>query len=57
MERIAHQIAIFRAMKGVVKLAKIADTVTADIGKLQNKCHSPHYEGNGKKIRRRNRKI
>ena len=44
MERIAHQIAIFRAMKGVVKLAKIADTVTVDIGKLQDKFHSPHYE-------------
>jgi len=70
MELIAHHITILRAMKEVVspygevksqkskvKFTKIADKVTADAGKLQNKCHSPHYEGNGKKIRRRNRKI
>ncbi len=36
MELTAHQIAIIRAMKGVIKLAKSADIITADTGKLQH---------------------
>jgi hypothetical protein len=35
MELIAHQIAILKTMKEVVKLAKIADKVTAD-GSIPN---------------------
>lgn len=55
MELVAHQIAIVRAMKGVVKLAKIADIITANTEKFQNKNHSHYHDGNGKKIRRRNK--
>jgi hypothetical protein len=37
-------------MKGLVKLGKTADIITADIGKLQKKNHSHHNDGNGKKL-------
>jgi hypothetical protein len=32
-------------MKGVVKLAEIADLITVDIGKFPNKNHSHHNDG------------
>lgn len=57
MELIAHQIAILRATKAVVKLAKPADTITAETRKFQNKNHFQHHEENGNKIRRQNREI
>ncbi|MEH2091800.1 hypothetical protein [Nostoc sp.] len=52
------EIAIIKTMKGVVKLAKIADIITADMRKFPNKNHSHHKnDGNGKKVRGQNRKI
>jgi hypothetical protein len=57
MEFVAHQIVIVRTMKGLVKLVNIAGIITADIGKFQKKNHSHHHDGNGKRIRRQNRKI
>jgi phage FluMu protein gp41 len=57
MELIAHQIAIIRAIKGVIKLPKTADIITADTEKFQHKNHFYHHGENGKKIKRRNRKI
>lgn len=41
---------IVRAMKGAVKLAKIVDIITVDTRHLQNKNHSHHNDGNGKKL-------
>ncbi len=46
---ILPQITIVIVMKVVVKLAKIAVIITADIGKTQNKNHSHQNDGNGKK--------
>lgn len=50
MELVAHQIVIVRATKVAVKLAKIADIITANIDKFQNKNHSHRNDGNGKKL-------
>ncbi len=49
MELIAHQIAIIRAIKGVIKLPKTADIITADTEKFQHKNHFYHHGENGKK--------